>query len=118
MNLSTLQRRIIAVGFLLNVLVGLFPPWIIRYGGGESSVQFNAGFSFLLRPPGILGNVKKRIDGPFPITGVPQDGTRPALAFLPGLPVPEINLKLLFLEWILVGFVVAAVVIWFGKKSP
>jgi hypothetical protein len=120
MSLNLFQRRAIAIGLLINVLIGLFPPWIISVGGGESRVQFNAGFAFLFQPPGMFDMVKKRIDGPVPVTGAYQDGARGAIAFFPGgrgAPVAEINLRLLFVEWILVGFIVAAIVIWFGKKS-
>jgi hypothetical protein len=117
MNLNLSQRRTIAIGFLINALVGLFPPWVARFGAGESRQQLDVGVSFLFLPP-RMPNLMKQLYGPEVATRVSQSGAEGYLAFIRGAFAVEINLKLLFVEWILVWFVVAAVAMWFGKKKP
>jgi hypothetical protein len=117
MSLNLSQRRIIAIGFLINVLLGLFPPWVVRFGAGESRQQVDLGFSFLFLPPRMT-KLMERLYGPELARQVSENGAKESLGFFSGAFAVEINLKLLFVEWILVGFVMAAVLMWFGKKNP
>ena len=51
MRLNAIQRRIILVGILMIILMGLFPPWKYTFQSSISHSEEPAGYRFIASPP-------------------------------------------------------------------
>ena len=51
MNLNYVQRRIMIVGFIIFVLMGIFPPWISTYHVFSPPREKPEGYGFIFSPP-------------------------------------------------------------------
>ena len=52
MNLNGKQRKIVVVGVLLFVLMGLFPPWTYTLDVQSTHREKPAGYALIISPPG------------------------------------------------------------------
>ena len=52
MILNDKQRKIVIVGVVLFVLMGLFPPWIYTLDAQSIHREKPAGYAFIAIPPG------------------------------------------------------------------
>ena len=68
MSINGKQRKLIIVGIVVVVLMGLFPPWAYTYSYNTKYSKEPAGYGFILDPP-----MKKRFS---PAHGIELDITR------------------------------------------
>ena len=52
MILNDKQRKVVIVGVLLFVLMGLFPPWTYMYDWQSIHREKPAGYALIISPPG------------------------------------------------------------------
>lgn len=45
------QKRVVLVGFLIIVIMGLFPPWNQKIYGYKRVIETYAGYGFIFIPP-------------------------------------------------------------------
>lgn len=72
------RKKLLCVGLAVIILMGIFPPWVSVLHGGRVHIEKPAGYAFVFSSPTTAG---------------PRYGVR-------------IDLTRLFLQWVIVAFVV------------
>lgn len=53
--MNTKQKRVIFIGFLIIVIMGLFPPWNHKIYTSRRVIETYAGYGFIFYPPSLKG---------------------------------------------------------------
>ena len=62
MKFNPTQKKILIVGIVIVLLIGVIPPWNYTYKSSSTYRETDAGYSFIMSPPPARGGHGIKID--------------------------------------------------------
>ena len=62
MKFNSKQKKILIVGIVIVLLIGIIPPWNYTYKTSSIYIEKDAGYSFIMSPPPARGRHGIKID--------------------------------------------------------